>query len=359
MTTTIEKDRRDELIAAFHRQADFCAKRGATFTAQMVAAAGDLLEGNHASFWSLIERFDGDPHKGALALRVAGALHGLVLQERADVLERLYATPEVIPDLTTLKKAIAALLDAEHALFASYVASAPQTNEINRAAVLLFGFSEVAKMREQPLAIFEVGASAGMLLCWDQFRYDFGAFQWGTGDPTISTEIRGTINTSLKPEISVSHRQGCDLNPLDLTDPDTILRMRSYIWPEDHGRRALFDRSIGTVKAIKPQLEKIDALSWLCTMLDARPVDRTNVFYHSVFAPYLSNEELAALEAMMNQAGQTATVEAPLAWLRFEPDIVDGSFEFFLDLQTWPGGERRRLLRAHPHGLWVEPLSGF
>ena len=359
MINNLRKERREELVAAFRRQTDFCQNRGAVFTANVVAAAGDLLDENHEIFWSLIGDFEGDPHKGAIALRVAGALHALVLQGRADALTPFYAAPKQIPDPAALREAIGYLIEKEGSTFETYVASAPQTNEINRAAALLFGFSEIAKRTEQPINIYEVGASAGMLLCWDQFQYDFGAIKWGSGDTTIKSEIRGDLNATLETEISVAQRQGCDLNPLDLTNSDTVLRMRSYIWPEDHGRHALFDRAAGSVISIAPQLDKMDALSWLRVKLDSRPKDCMNVFYHSVFAPYLSIDEAASLEKMMDAAAQTATEEAPLAWLKFEPEVINGEFDFFLDLQIWPGGESRRLLRAHPHGLWVEPLSGF
>lgn len=359
MSADLTKERRSELIAAFRRQTDFCQARDAAFTASVLAASGDLLEDNYAPFWSLIEGYEGDPHKGALALRIAGALHALVLQERAGALEQLYSKPDTIPDPATLQKAIRPLIENERKTFEAYVASAPQTNEINRAGALLFGFSEIAKQTTQPINLYEVGASAGMLLCWDQFHYDFGAFKWGAGDTTIRTAIKGDLSAKLKSEISVAQRQGCDLNPLDIADPDTLLRMRSFIWPEDIGRRALFDRSAWAVIAINPQLDKMDALSWVRSKLRSRPKDGASVFYHSVFAPYLSNDDLAAFENMIVSAGQSATPDTPLAWLKFEPEVIDGSFEFFLDLQIWPSGESRRLLRAHPHGLWVEPLSGF
>ena len=353
------QDRRDEILAAFRKQAEFCRARGAEFTAAIVTAAGDLLEENNETLWGLVGGFEGDPHKGALALRIAGALHVLVLQGSAGALAPFYAAPEGVPEASAICEAMTALLESERATFVEYVASAPQTNEINRASVLLFGFSEIAKQTGLPLELYEPGASAGLLLCWDQFQFDFGDFQWGAGETTIRSELRGDNNATLKPDIIVSGRCGCDLNPLDLTDPDTVLRMRSFIWPEDHGRRVFFDRAAGAISTVKPQLEKADALSWVRQKLETRAKDRASVFYHSVFAPYLSETDVAALEAMMENAGQSATNDAPLAWLRFEPEDVNGSFEFFLDLRIWPHGENQRLLRAHPHGLWVEPLSDF
>ncbi|MEO1240462.1 MAG: DUF2332 domain-containing protein [Pseudomonadota bacterium] len=359
MIIGLSQNRRDDLIDAFRKQAAFCRKRGAAFTAAVVDAAGDELTAENKSFWTLISDFEGDPHKGALALRIAGALHALVLKKRGGALERIYAKPDVVPDAPDLRNAMAPLFENESGVFKAYVAGAPQTNEINRASVLLFGFSAIAKKTGLALDLYEAGASAGLLLCWDRFRYDFGDFQWGAGETTIRSELNGGFKPALHEDINVASRCGCDLNPLDLSDPETVLRMTSFIWPEERGRHALFDQARGQVTAVNPHLEKADALSWIEARLNDRSPDQASVFYHSVFAPYLSDTDIAALSDLMDTAGRSATVAAPVAYLRFEPEDIDGTFEFFLDLKTWPGGENRRLLRAHPHGLWVEPLSDF
>ncbi len=359
MTIGLSQNRRGELIHAFRKQAAFCRKRGAAFTAAVVDAAGDELSAENKSFWKFISDFEGDPHKGALALRIAGALHALVLKERGGALGPIYAKPDIVPDAPDLRNAMTPLFENERDVFKSYVAGAPQTNEINRASALLFGFSFIAKQTGLALDLYEAGASAGLLLCWDRFRYDYGNFQWGAGETTIHSELNGGFIPALHEDISVDSRRGCDLNPLDLSDPETVLRMKSFIWPEERGRHALFDQARGQVTAIKPRLEKADALSWIEALLDDLNPNRASVFYHSVFAPYLSDADIAALSELMETAGRSATAAAPLAYLRFEPEEIDGSFEFFLDLKIWPGGENRRLLRAHPHGLWVEPLSDF
>lgn len=359
MIIGLSQNRRDDLIDAFRKQAAFCRKRGAAFTAAVVDAAGDELAAENKSFWKFISDFEGNPHKGALALRIAGALHALVLKKRGGALEAIYAKPDIVPDAPDLRNAMAPLFENESDVFKAYVAGAPQTNEINRASALLFGFSAIAEQTLLPLDLYEAGASAGLLLCWDRFRYDFGDFQWGAGETTIRSELNGGFKPALHEDINVASRCGCDLNPLDLSDPETVLRMKSFIWPEERGRHALFDQAKGQVIAVKPRLEKADALSWIEARLDDLNPDRASVFYHSVFAPYLSGADIAVLSELMETAGRSATPAAPLAYLRFEPEEIDGSFEFFLDLKIWPGGENRRLLRAHPHGLWVEPLSDF
>jgi hypothetical protein len=44
-----------------------------------------------------------------------------------------------------------------------------------------------------------------------------------------------------------------------------------------------------------------------------------------------------------------------LAWLSLEGE--DGVEQPALSLTLWPGGRKRRLARAHPHGRWVRWLA--
>lgn len=357
MRAALGPDRRQSIITAFQKQAEFCRARDSSFTAAVIDAVGDLLAENSERRWALCEALEGDPVKGAVALRFAGALHALVLQNRADKLSEYYQTPDKVPDASMLRKEIAPLLESERDLFIDYVKGPPQTNEVNRAAILLLGFSSIARQTSLPLNLLELGASAGLLLCWDRVRYDYGDLGWGDGAAVIKSVLRGVVKPDLQDHIEVGSRRGCDLNPRDLSDPATRLRMRSYIWPEQPERLSLFDQAASVAIVAKPHVEKADAISWLRAQLETREEGRATVVYHSVFAPYLSDAETAALSEAVESAGRQATTSAPLAWLRFEPIDMDGDMHFYLDLRTWPSGEDRRLASAHPHGAWVELID--
>ena len=364
-TGGVDAARRAEIAAAFREQGVFCRNRDASFTAAVVeAAAGEIEDGG--ALLDLVAGFDGDPLREALPLRVAGALHALVLAGRAGGLAAYYEAADVEPGADALRKAMAPLWETEAPLFARYIAKPPQTNEIRRAAALLPGFSKIAAISNGPLDLLELGASAGMLLGWDRFRYEYKAGQdvvarWGDSDAVIETAWRGNTPPDLHAPIKVRRRAGCDLHPFDLSDPDQRLHARSYIWPEDMARRALFDKALQKNAALSAHVEKADALSWLEAALEGRAEGAATVVYHSVFAPYLSAEQLARKQALLEAAGEAATARAPLAWLRFEPVAVGDGMEFFTDLQVWPetssGGRTLRLVRAHPHGAWVESLA--
>jgi len=55
----------------------------------------------------------------------------------------------------------------------------------------------------------------------------------------------------------------------------------------------------------------------------------------------------------MESAGKRATVERPLAWVKFETDRE--TFRHEISVRYWPGGEGQAVLgHAHAHGEWVE-----
>jgi hypothetical protein len=70
---------------------------------------------------------------------------------------------------------------------------------------------------------------------------------------------------------------------------------------------------------------------------------------------YLRPDEQAEATALIAALGERASESAPLAHLSLErtrrtPDSVD---EFLVVLETWPGGARRVIGSAGPHGLPV------
>lgn len=356
MSAVISDKRRDEIVAAFRKQIEFCGSRGASFTAAIIDAARRELEAGSVLL-ELMDNHQGDPWRNALPLRVAGGLHALALDGRASELAPFYKEPHVSPDTEQLRKAMSPLWERERAHFERYIGKAPQTNEVRRACALLPGFSKIAETTDAPLDLLELGSSAGLLLGWDRFQYNFGDVQWGNSSAIIETEWRGDKPAKFHEPISVRKRSGCDLHPFNLSNPAELLHARSYIWPEDDFRRASFDQAVARNASLSANVIQADALDWLSKQLPNRAKDAATVIFHSVFALYLSDQQRAQMQDMLEQAGKTATTDAPLAWLQFEPHQVGDDMEFFADLQIWPSGHRMRLVRAHPHCAWVEPLD--
>jgi hypothetical protein len=88
----------------------------------------------------------------------------------------------------------------------------------------------------QPLALLEVGTSAGLCLYPDRYAYRYGDHRLGTGEPVLECAATGLTPPERLPE--VVWRAGLDLNPLDVTDPADVAWLDALIWPEHAHRRA-------------------------------------------------------------------------------------------------------------------------
>src|SRR4051794_8974836 len=124
---------------------------------------------------------------------------------------------------------------------------ATQTNEAGRCAVLL----PVLAALPQPLALLEVGASAGLCLYPDRYAYRYGEHEVGAGVPVLDCAATAMAPPAGVPE--VVWRGGLDLNPLDVTAPADVAWLDALIWPEHTHRRARL-RAAAAVAAAEPPL---------------------------------------------------------------------------------------------------------
>ena len=232
------------------------------------------------------------------------------------------------------------------------IESPPQTNEVGRSAILLGGFLRIAARTRLPLRLREIGSSAGLNQCWDRFVYELGPYRWSGQNPslTIAADWQGSA-PDLDASVTVADRRGCDLRPIDLTNPDARLWLQAYVWPDQAPRLAMLRGAIATALAMGIHVEKASAATWLSRELADRPTGQTTVIYHSVVMQYFGEAERVAFLTALARAGAAATYETPIAWLRLEHDALMDDFS--LRLTLWPGGEETLLALAHPHGRSV------
>lgn len=343
----------DALIDAFHEQVRWCDRLGSPFTARLLAwLADDWLAGGPMR--ALLPAWTaGPPAHDLVPLRIAGAFHALALSGRHADLARLYPPVAASFDAQALAPLLRRLLvdEAEH--FRAYLASAPQTNEVMRSAVLIGGYAAVAQATGLPLALREIGASAGLNLLWDRFHFTLGGQRWGdAASPVhIASDWRG-IAPVLPPRIDVADRRGNDLMPIDVGDAAAVLRLRSYVWPDQAARAARLQGAITLAQRESPVVEGGDAAAWVERELAAPQSGVATVLMHSVVWQYLPPATRTRIEAAIAAAAQRAIADAPLAWLRMEFYASGAPAE--LRLTIWPGGDEKTLATAHPHGEWVE-----
>ncbi|WP_163508237.1 DUF2332 domain-containing protein [Fodinicola acaciae] len=151
---------------------------------------------------------------------------------------------------------------------------ATQTNECGRCAVLL----PVLSMLPQPLALLEVGASAGLCLYPDRYGYRYGDQRIGGGPPVLECAASGLPPVRLP---DVVWRGGLDLNPLDVTDPADLGWLDALIWPENDHRRARLHAAAAIAAADPPRLVRGDLVDDLPALAAKTPPNATLVVFHT------------------------------------------------------------------------------
>jgi hypothetical protein len=246
--------------AALRGQARACEELGSPFTARVLRLLAERLSPGSP----LADRLFGWPGDvsgfgAAVTLRLAGGLHALVLSGQDRTLAALYPPNPTVDD-EALWAGLAAALDAHAGAIDRFLDSAPQTNEIARSASLIAVGQMLDDLYHLPIVLSELGASAGMNLNWDRYAMRLGDRNYGPADAvlTLTPENRGSLPPPAAPR--VIERRGVDLNPLDVTDPAQVLRLRAYVWPDQTARHDRISRALRLPPA---PLDRGDAAAWL------------------------------------------------------------------------------------------------
>jgi hypothetical protein len=338
-------EREQAARAAFLEQAYWCDRLGSPFTARLCTVLAAILDRSTPAGQRVLD-WPGDPDSNADAvpLRLCGGLHFLVRSGAAPELADCYP-PGPLPEEKALSRGLRAALEQKDLL--PWLDSPPQTNEVGRSSVLMGGLLAVADTHSLPMRLFELGASAGLNLVLDRYRYDLGGV--AAGDPSSPLRLSPVWKGPPPPaaEVRIVGRRGVDLRPADpRTDAE---RLAAYVWPDQTQRMKQIEAALA-IAAIDPApVDRGDAGEWLENQL-AVPAQAgvTRIVMHSIAYQYFSAEAQRRVHAAIEAAAHTAGEDAPLAWVRFErlPEDERPS----LRLKTWPGGGDRLLAWCHPHG---------
>jgi hypothetical protein len=315
-------------------------------------AAEDVRAGGVCS--AVLHDHHDDPPDSALALRFLGAIHRLVLQKKAPQLAACYPSAGGDSECDELWPAFRAVVRQHTAILRELVRRPVQTNEVGRCAALLGGFLEVVRRTGLPLRLLEVGAAGGLILRRDQYRYEAGDESWG--DPCSPVRICGALSDVHPPfdvPVKIAERRGCDTSPIDPCTEEGQLTLQSYVSPDQVERFRQLAAAIELARRVPAQVDQANAATWVETVLAEGISGRATVVYHSIVWQYLSDVDRSRFKRVMAVAGQAATHDNPLAWLRFEPRA--GVAE--VRLQLWPGGEDQLLARSGFHGRSVQWLG--
>ena len=171
-----------------------------------------------------------------------------------------------------------------------------QTNEVGRCAVLL------PAMPAGPLALVEVGASAGLCLMPDKYRYDYGSLQ--IGDIESPVRLRCHLRGNVRPRIRVPQivwRCGLDRAPVDLDDPSDVRWLLACIWPDHSARRERMEAAIEVGRRHSLSVRHGDLVDDLPQVLEEAPTGATLVVFHSAVFPYVSPERRQAFARLLTE----------------------------------------------------------
>ena len=346
-----------ELPRRLRAQAEQCDLHGSPLTAAILYGAADDYDAGGPTA-DLLRPHADDPSGSVPSLRLAGALHRLVLERRAPELALHYpsvggtaGTDGVWP---AARRAIEEHLDELRA----DVRRPVQTNEVGRSAALFGGLLHVAAQTRKPVRLLELGASAGLNLLVDRFAYDV-ADGLVLGDPLSPVRLERPWHGAFPPyaaPFSVVARAGCDPSPLDPRSEADRLTLTSYVWPDQVER---FERLRGALRIAERHgvpVEQLPASAFLSRELAQPQPGVATVVWHSVVRQYLDPDERASVRSLVDEAGSRATADAPLAHLTLEPEKVGSGFRFLVELTTWPGGTSVVLAECKGHGppvIWA------
>lgn len=229
-----------------------------------------------------------------------------------------------------------------------------QTNETRRCTYLLPAFAVAANEGGgRPLALIELGPSAGLNMLWDRYGYSYGDGRI-YGDPAspvqLATELWGDIQPPLPERLpEVAWRVGVEVKPVDLDDPDAVRWLEALIWPENVARVARLRAAVALAREARPRIVAGDALHLLPDLIAEAPGEATLCVYHTHVTYQLTAELRGQLDELLEREGR----RRPLLRLSCEGF---GAEHARLTITSYAGGPpATRLLAITPgHANWIE-----
>jgi hypothetical protein len=339
------------LAQRLQRQASWCDDLGSPFYGSLLRAAAQDLNAD-GPVWGVLSGFEGEDGGSALALRFMGAVHRLVLTEKLPELALHYPSVGGDGDAHAAWPAFRRGLVDMRSELRDLLPRGCQTNEVGRSAALLGGFLEVAHRTRHRLRILEIGASAGLNLRWDHYRYESGSAGWGRLDSPVHFVNPFEVPPPLNRRAEIVGRKGCDREPIDPTSAEGSLALRSFVWADQKVRFQLLEGAIAVARQVPVEIERMDAAEFLERELASSRTGVATVVYQSVFIQYVDQPGRQRLAQAIASAAARASADGPLAYLRMEP----GAQTFEVRLTLWPGGEDELLALTRAHGTGVRWL---
>lgn len=217
-----------------------------------------------------------------------------------------------------------------------------QTNECRRCVALL---PVVWMSPFERFHLVDVGTSAGLNLGLDRYRYSWDGVSWGPADGVpLHAESRGA--DPVPREIEVLSRIGLDRNPIDPSEPEERLWLKSLIWPEHHERRVRLEAALAAMESLEVEFVAGDFEDTIEGVLRGLPEGEPVVLMNSFSLGFDGD----AFDFVASAVGSE----------RAHREIFRISMEVRVGVDTWPelvvddGTGPRTVGKAHHHGYWID-----
>ncbi len=222
-------------------------------------------------------------------------------------------------------------------------------------------------MPKKPLALVEIGASAGLYLLLDRFFYDYGSARLGlpASPVRLRCALAGTAPLPLStPE--VVWRRGLNIAPLDVCDDEAVRWLLACVWSDHPDRRHRLEAAIALARSDPPVVMRGDLVDDLTSLLAGAPHDAHLVVFHSAVLGYVSPERREAFEHVLADASS----HREIVWVSNEPlgvlarpatlPAAGGRQHFLVARTTFTRGMAQSTVLAlvHPHGSEMTWLAG-
>ncbi|HZQ06385.1 MAG TPA: DUF2332 domain-containing protein [Anaerolineae bacterium] len=344
-----------------------------TLAEEFLWNAEHVFHGDSPLYEKLARRIVNDPEILALAAHTPprqppsnllfASVHYLLLRGKDDPLAIFYPDLTRKPDTTDDPYPVFRAFCLEHAdeIIPLVETRRVQTNEVARCSFFFPAFTLIAsRVHHEPLALIEVGSSAGLNLNWDRYAYDYGDDKlYGDTNSSIllKCELRGAHRPSLPngeyefPR--AASRVGVDIHPNDVNDDDAMRWLRALVWPEQLDRAERLQQAIALAREFPPRLLAGDALELVPPLLAEIPPSAPVVLFHSFVLNQISSDARAQYYALLEQH----SAERELFDVAVEPQEWPAP----LVLTTLYRGERAgaTLASCDYHGRWLEWMNRY
>ncbi len=335
-------------------------RRRSPFNARLLAAIADRPD--------VASILQAAPPEQQLPVLLLAAVHSLVLADASIELADWYPTTRSEPRTDDPFPAFVRVCQARNDELRAIVATrSTQTNEVGRCALFLPVLAELARERG-PLALIDIGTSAGLNLRLDRYAYDYtgdgtGGGAWRVGDPSTVVVPCGVRGPAPLPSAipMIAGRIGLDREPVDLADDDSIRWLMACIWPDQHDRFERLRNAIEIAREHPAAVITGDAVEGLRGAAAVVSGSGHPVVITSWVLNYLTPADRQRFVATLDEMG----ADSDLSWVALEspglcpgmpfPAEVADSFLTHLLVGHWRAGRRtvRHLAECHPHGYWL------